>query len=162
MEMDFALRSPSAEGGLLVSALEFPIVLRYCLETCSSTPEAIQKLLSVPVHMVYNVTLIDAKMDFATVYFTPGMANRVVYHPVGTNHQEEITGPDYATMTRTVERKELLDYAIVNLGESEESMIQRFLHPPLFNTAYAKAFGTLYTAIYSPITKGLTLKWPQK
>ncbi|MEZ4722489.1 MAG: C45 family peptidase [Flavobacteriales bacterium] len=55
-----------------------PIVIRYCLETCSTVPEALEKLSNIPVHMAYNVTLLDAIGRYATIYFTPGQANRVI------------------------------------------------------------------------------------
>jgi len=139
-----------------------PLLIRYCLETCSTTKEAIEKLKDIPVHMAYNVTLVDANLEFATIYFIPGSESQVTVHAVGTNHQEEISWPDYARMTQTVERRSILEYALTNPFETRESIIQRFFEPPLFNSAYEKAFGTLYTAIYEPVTKSATLLWQGK
>ena len=139
-----------------------PLVVRYCLETCSTTEEAINKLKDIQVHMAYNVTLLDKYLNFATIYFIPGQANRVTHSPVGTNHQEEITWPDYAAMTKTVERRNILEYAVTNPYEFKETMIAKFLKPPLYNTAFEKAFGTLYTASYDPINLTMSYYQPGK
>lgn len=139
-----------------------PLVLRYCLETCSTVEEAVKRLMKVPVHMAYNITLMDAQQHYATVYFTPGYANRVDYTPIGTNHQEEVHWPDYASMTRTVERKHILELALANPHETSSSLVHKFLTEPLYNTAYEKAFGTLYTAIYSPEHRNARILWPEK
>jgi predicted choloylglycine hydrolase len=149
-------------GGRRITGKGFgiPLVIRYCLETCSTTAEAIEKLIKIPVHMAYNVTLMDKDLNYATIYFVPGQANQVHYLPVGTNHQEEITWPDYAAMTRTVERRNILEYAIMNPLEHQASILQKFLQAPLYNTAYEKAFGTLYTAVYKPQQRALELHWP--
>ena len=64
-------------------------------------------------------------------------------------------------MTRTIERKALLESALIDDSINTLSLLKKFHEPPLFNTQFAKAFGTLYTAIYSPITKGVTLSWPK-
>ncbi len=139
-----------------------PLIVRYCLETCSTTAEAVEKLRYIPVHMAYNITLLDVHGSYATIYFVPGQENQVTYQPVGTNHQEEITWADYATMTQTVERRNILEFAVMNPYETQDSLIQRFLHPPLFNTAYEKAFGTLFTAIYHPEDRAIQLLWHGK
>lgn len=151
-------------GGRRMTAPGFgiPLVLRYCLETCSNTTQAVAKLRNIPVHMAYNVTILDAQGAYATIYFVPGQKNQVTYQPVGTNHQEEITWPDYAVMTQTVERRNILEFALMNPYETKDSLIQRFLKPPLFNSAYEKAFGTLFTAIYHPEDRTVQLLWPGK
>ncbi|GAB5538406.1 MAG: C45 family autoproteolytic acyltransferase/hydolase [Salibacteraceae bacterium] len=149
-------------GGRRKTSLGFgiPVVLRYALETCSSTAEAISKLKEIPTHMSYNITFIDRDMNIATIYFVPGEANVVTNMAVGTNHQQEITWSDYAIMTRTIERKSILEQSLLDPEESTDSLIAKFHKPPLFNNDYAKAFGTLYTAIYSPINQGVTYLWP--
>src|SRR5205085_12683719 len=45
-----------------------PLVLRYILEFCASTDEAIAVLERVPVHMSYNVTVVDRSGKFVTAY----------------------------------------------------------------------------------------------
>jgi predicted choloylglycine hydrolase len=49
-----------------------PLVLRYVLETCTRTDEACAALARVPVHMSYNVTVVDRSGDFSTVFLVPG------------------------------------------------------------------------------------------
>lgn len=147
---------------LIGKGFGIPLILRYCLETCSNVPEAVKRLLQIPVHMAYNITLMDAELRYATLYFTPGMDNRVTYQPVGTNHQEEINWPDYASMTRTLERKQILEFAMANPLETATSVMDRFLTAPLYNTAYEKAFGTLYTALYHPMQRTARMLWPGK
>lgn len=151
-------------GGRRITGNGFgiPIVLRYCLETCSNTSEAIQLLQKVPVHMSYNITLLDANNQYATVYMVPDGQNLVTEYQVGTNHQGEITWSDYAIMTKTVERMTLLENCIYDTAEKEHSLKQKFLQPPLYNSQFSKAFGTLYTASYSPIKKSVELMWPTK
>lgn len=139
-----------------------PIVLRYCLETCSNTHEAVKVLLKVPTHMSYNITLLDSDLNFATVYMVPNGQNHVTGYQVGTNHQGEITWSDYAIMTRTVERMTLLESCIHNPHERTNSLRQKFLTSPLYNNQFSKAFGTLYSAAYSPIEKSVDLFWPNK
>ena len=139
-----------------------PIVLRYCLETCSTTAEAIETMLKIPVHMAYNITLLDADLNFATIYFAPGQKTQVTASAVGTNHQEEVTWPDYAVMTQTVERRTILEHCLVDPYETHESLLHRFLQPPLFNTSYEKSFGTLYSAAYNPIEKSVNYFWRGK
>src|SRR5882724_2636737 len=43
-----------------------PLVLRYILEFCTSTAEAVEVLERVPVHMAYNVTVLDRTDRFVT------------------------------------------------------------------------------------------------
>ena len=151
-------------GGRRITGNGFgiPIVLRYCLETCATTIEAIEILKSIPVHMSYNITLLDAHLNFATIYMVPNAENLVTSYQVGTNHQGEITWSDYAIMTRTVERLNLLEHSLYNPSETSKSLKNRFLQSPLYNTAFSKAFGTLYTASYSPEKSEVELIWPSK
>lgn len=148
-------------GGRKISGkgMGIPLIIRYILETCSNVHEAIEVLVRIPVHMSYNVTLIDNSSQFFTVYLSPDRAADVTTWAVGTNHQHSIEWQDYADITKTVERKELLDQCWLNEYESRESLIQKFLSPPLFNTNYKKRFGTLYTALYDAQQGNLELFW---
>jgi hypothetical protein len=44
--------------------------------------------------------------------------------------------------------------------DPEEKFINAFLKPPLYSTAFAAGFGTLYTAVYRPRKKEMELRWP--
>lgn len=147
---------------LIAPGFGIPIVVRYCLETCANVQEAIAKLQPIPVHMAYNVTLLDATGDFATIYFVPGGPNQVVFTPIGTNQQREITWEDYAVMTQTQVRKDLLHELTLQPALSRSEIQYQFMQAPLYNTAFEKAFGTLYTATYDPAERSVLLQWPGK
>ncbi|CAN5783586.1 C45 family autoproteolytic acyltransferase/hydolase [soil metagenome] len=137
-----------------------PLLIRYLLETCSSTDEAIQKLQIVPVHMSYNVTVIDASGNYATVYLAPDKPPVVLDLPLATNQQEIIDWPYYAAITATQERNDLLKYLHERTFEHESLVINKFLEPPLYCYNYQKNFGTLYTVKYDVDKKKVQLFWP--
>ena len=150
-------------GGRKVTGkgIGIPLIIRYILETCSNVHQAVEVLVRVPVHMSYNVTLIDKNGEFYTVYLSPDRAADVTTTwAVGTNHQHEVEWPDYARMSKTVERKEILDKSWLNENETRETLIQKFLQPPLYNTNFKKRFGTLYTAVYDSSQGSIDLFWP--
>lgn len=137
-----------------------PIIIRYILETATNVEEGINILSRVPVHMAYNVTLIDTSGNYATLYLSPDRPPVVVTSPVATNHQVEVEWGDYASLTGTIERKKFLDEMVSSPYETETTMLKRFLHPPLYNTNFDKSFGTLYTIIYRLEKKEVEVLWP--
>lgn len=138
-----------------------PLVIRYILETCATTAEAIKKLEYIPTHMSYNVTVIDTTGAYATLYMAPDKPPVILQSPIATNQQEVIDWPYYATMTATQERKELLEYMHGSPNEGEKSVTKKFLQPPLYNYNYQKNFGTLYTAKYDVAEKKINVFWPE-
>lgn len=112
--------------------------------------------------MPYNVTGLDSTGQFATAYLSPGEPTVVTNSPVGTNHQQQIEWPDYARLTSTVEPKEFLEARLADSKETANRFIRYFLQPPLYNTQYEKAFGTLYTAAYYPNTLTVEFHWPTR
>lgn len=153
-----------AFGGRKISGDGFgiPLMIRYLLETSSNVNEAVSKLVCIPIHMVYNVTLIDAGGNYATVYLSPDREPQVTFHPIATNHQGIVEWPEYAALTATVERKEVMERMYANLFENEEFITKKFLEPPLFNYNYEKNFGTLYTVNYRVSQKEILIHWPDK
>lgn len=151
-------------GGRKVTGEGFgiPLIIRYILETSTTIEEGISILHRVPVHMAYNVTLVDASGKFATVYLSPDRKAVTVDTPVATNHQVEVEWGDYASLTGTIERKRFLDEMINAPHETEQSMLRRFLHPPLYNFNFEKSFGTLYTIIYQVTNREVEILWPEK
>ena len=139
-----------------------PLVLRYVLETCHNTAEATAVLCRVPSHMAYNVSVIDAAGDFATVQVAPDRAATVLRTPVATNHQGPVEWVQHARMTSTTERERFLTSRLADPHEETERLAERFLEPPLFARDYAHAFGTLYTAIYRPRRGTVELLWPDR
>ena len=137
-----------------------PLIIRYILETCSSTAQAIRKLEYIPVHMAYNVTVIDASGEYATAYLSPDKKPVIIKSPLATNQQEVIDWPYYAALTATEERKRLLETIHVTPNETERTVIKKFLHPPLYTYNYEKNFGTLYTAFYDISAGTISIEWP--
>jgi predicted choloylglycine hydrolase len=150
-------------GGRIVGdGFGVPLILRYILEFCDYAEQAIEILRRVPAHMPYNVTLVDREGDFSTVQVYPGRDAAVTDSPVGTNHQQRVGSEDYARMSSTVERQKFLDARLADANETRSSFIERFLHPPLHNTRYEHAFGTLYTAAYYPRDLAAEYYWPRQ
>lgn len=139
-----------------------PIIVRYLLETCVTVEETIEALKRVPSHMAYNLTILDAKNNFITVYLTPDKPPVFVKEAVVTNHQGAVEWLEYATFTKTVERKQFLEQYQAKKETNSNVLIQQFLKPPLYHTNYEKGFGTLYTAVYKPEAKTVDLLWPRK
>lgn len=139
-----------------------PILLRYVLETCSTTEEGAQALARIPVHMQYNVTLIDASGSCCTVYLAPDRLSEISHISYATNHQHIVEWDDYARLTDTVERHEYIGACLKDEQEGYYTMLDRFFRPPLFNTDFLKGFGTLYTAVYHPNQGKVELLWPHK
>jgi hypothetical protein len=44
--------------------------------------------------------------------------------------------------------------------ETEESLLSRFLQPPLYSAGYSQGWGTLYTAAYRPESRAAEYRWP--
>lgn len=135
------------------------LVLRYVLEMCSTTAEAVSALRRVRSHMAYNVSVIDRSGAAATVFVAPDRDAEVVDAPVCTNHQRQIEWPEHAEMSRTEARAALLADRIVDPAETLPSLIDRFMDEPLFGRQYTRAFGTLYTAIYRPTQGTVEYRW---
>lgn len=150
-----------AFGGSRVRGRGFgiPLILRYVLETCRSVDEAAAVLRRVPSHMAYNVSLLDAKGEFATVYLAPQRKPQVVRERVVTNHQQDVEWGEYAEVTHSEERHRFLSERLPK-ARSAERFVQRFLEPPLYATGHAKGYGTLYTAIYKPKERSAEFRWP--
>lgn len=149
-------------GGRKVTGDGFgiPIIIRYILEISNNVREALRILERIPVHMAYNVTLIDATGELATAYLSPDRPPVILNTPVATNHQVEVEWSDYASLTGTIERKRLLEELITSPDETESSMLRHFLHPPLYNTIFERSFGTLYTIVYRVNNGEVEIHWP--
>ena len=137
-----------------------PLIMRYLLETSRTVKDAINVLHRVPVHMAYNVTLIERSGLFATVFLSPDRPPVVIDEPVATNHQTEVEWSDYASLTGTIERKRVLEELVESARETETGVLRHFLNPPLYNTNFEKFFGTLYTVIYRLHKQEAEVIWP--
>jgi len=137
-----------------------PLILRYVLQTCETTEEAVAVLSRVPCHMSYNVTVLDAKRRYATAYMSPDRGTTITHAAVATNHQEKVEWASHARFTATVERERFLLHRLTLHVDTQERFIGAFLKPPLYSTAFDQGFGTLYTAIYRPRLGEMELRWP--
>ncbi len=130
------------------------------LQTCKTAEEAGEVLARVPTHMSYNVTVLDAKRRYLTAMMAPDRPAVITRAAVATNHQENVEWVSHARFTATVERERYLLHRLTLHRESEEKFISAFLKPPLYSTAYSVGFGTLYTAVYRPRKREMTVHWP--
>lgn len=137
-----------------------PLILRYVLETCSNTREAVDVLSRVPCHMCYTVGVIDRFGAIATVFLNPDRPAWIVPDAVATNHQRDIEWPEHAKITGTVERHAELERVLNDPGVTLDSLIQRFLAAPLHAHDHPRRFATLYTAAYHPASGEIQLHWP--
>lgn len=144
------------------SGFGIPLVLRYVLETCSNTDEACAVLSRIPVHMGYNVTVVDKSGKYATVYMNHDRPAQVVYQAVACNHQHQVEWDEYAAFTHTIERKHFLEHSIASPKQTRAALIKQFLKPPLYSQQYLRGFGTLYTAAYDVVKGRVQVIWPQK
>ena len=135
------------------------IVMRYLLETCTTVAEALAVLDRVPVHMAYNVTVLDAAGASATAFIGPGHPPLHVDRPVVTNHQEDRATEQYAKLSHSRDR-EVAVRAVLEAPGDEERAIRAFLEPPTYNRHFDHSFGTLYTAVMRPAEGCIDYRWP--
>jgi predicted choloylglycine hydrolase len=160
---DAGLALSLAFGGRPQSGQGFgiPLVMRYVLETCRSTQEAMRTLRRIPVHMSYNVTAVDREGSRATAYLAPDRPAHVTGQAVATNHQGQVEWAPYAAAIRTVERQKHLR-SLLDAGSGVPEVVAACLRPPLYATRFGEGFGTLYTAEYRPAEGTATYHWPDR
>jgi len=137
-----------------------PVVLRYLLQAHERTADAVAALRRIPIHMAYNVTLVDADGDAATVFVSPDRPAEEGPDPVAANHQRSVEWPEHAAATRTVEREELLRREVALPGAGADSLRDAMLRPPLYSTSFDRGWGTLYTSVYRPRSGSVEIAWP--
>ncbi|RMA58986.1 C45 family autoproteolytic acyltransferase/hydolase [Ulvibacter antarcticus] len=137
-----------------------PFILRYVLEFCSTTIEAVKILKGIPSHMSYNVTVVDKKGVIKTVMLAPDKKPLVTSTAFATNHQGEVDWPENAQFNQTVKRYNFIKNYLKSKNVSSAELAKAFLHPPLYNTKFTEGFGTLYTSVYQPEKMRMQLLWP--
>ena len=115
----------------------------------------------LPVHMAYNVALVDRGGQHATVYLGPDRPPLVSQERVSTNHQGSIEMPDHARTWETVRRDEYLRFCVDAPYQNADALTGHFLVPPLYRNGHVRGWGTLYTAAYHPHAGTMALHWPQ-
>jgi predicted choloylglycine hydrolase len=153
VSMSFGGREEFGEG------FGITILLRYLLEYATNVNEAKELIKDIPVHGAYNVTLLDRDADYATIAIVPGKPSRVTRAGIATNHQRGSSWPKYEEKVQTALRFEYLTEVVAQKQHSVDSFAQLFLEPPLFNTQFARGFGTLYTAAYYPCRGECHILW---
>jgi predicted choloylglycine hydrolase len=137
-----------------------PLIIRYVLEFCKTAQEAAEAFKAIPCHMAYNVTVVDRAGKHITAHLSPDKGAEITDTPVATNHQNKVEWHQHARATATVERERFLLQRLTLHNEPAERFIGAFLKPPLYSTAYARGFGTLYTAVYWPKRGVAEYRWP--
>lgn len=128
-----------------------PLVLRLLLETCGSVDEAVARLRTVPVSIPQNVTLVDPGRA-VTVYVGPDIRLTEAPDACAANHQHLPVPDEQERATRTLER-----LAAVRAAGTD---VTAMLRPPLYQQAYDKWLGTVYTAHYRPGEGRVGYHWP--
>ena len=151
-------------GGRTVAGRGFgaPMIVRYLLEVCSDTYQAVEALRGIPCHMAYNVTMLDRRGKGETVYLSPDRPAIITGKPFTTNHQLGVEWPRHGRLSRTLERAEALERILADPALDGNRLTAAFLQPPLLSTSYAEGFGTVYTACYRPAAGAMTLLWPDQ
>jgi predicted choloylglycine hydrolase len=159
---DLGLSVSLTFGGRPVAGDGFgvPLVLRYVLQTCETAEQASQVLSRIPVHMSYNITVLDAKGHYRTVQMGPDRGSVITHAAVATNHQTGFQWDQQTRFTATVERERYLLQRLTLRVDSEQAFKEAFLRAPLYSTAFAEGFGTLYTAAYKPQCLSMQMLWP--
>ena len=154
--MTFGGRLAFGEDGF-----QTPLLLRYVLETCSTTSEAKRTLQRLPAQAVSNVMILDKSGDHAVAYLSPDrdMAFRKV--PITTNHQLALEWPEGNHWSETAKRA---DYLAQLRAEDMQlaAFIEQFHQAPLYRTDYDEGLGTLYTLVIRPEAQTVEYHWPNQ
>jgi len=137
-----------------------PMILRYLLEVCRDTVDAVEALRALPCHMSYTLTMIDRGGRHATILMAPDRPAIVRDDRHATNHQLGVEWPWHGRLSRTVERAEHLAAALGRDGSDGRALRQTFFAPPMHVHRYAAGFGTVYTALYRPRAGTVEIAWP--
>jgi predicted choloylglycine hydrolase len=151
-----------AFGGRRIRGKGFgvPLIVRYLLETCECTRDAVAALRRIPCHMAYNLTVVDRNGEHATVFLSPDRPTELARRPFSTNHQRRVEWDEQARFSRTVERAQALERLLAGRGLTASRLIDAFLAPPLYSNRHGEGFGTVYTAVYRPAEASVVLRWP--
>ena len=137
-----------------------PLVVRYLLETCDTVAQARETLARLPYSLAHNLTVVDRGGEVLTAYLSPDREPIFRSFPAATNHQGIVEWPEQAKATRTIEREQCIVQALEDERQTAEGFADAFLRAPLFSTAYANGWGTLYTAVFRPAEGSVEYRWP--
>ena len=151
-------------GGRAVVGRGFGIalVLRYVLETCRTVPEAVAVFGRLPVHLAYNVALVDRAGSEAIVYLSPDRSAVVSGKTTCANRQGATEWPEHAIFSATETREHTLDALTRDPSLTLDASVRRFLLQPLFRPTERSSWGTVYTSVLDADAAELTLHWPDR
>lgn len=136
------------------------LVVRYLLEVCATVKSARAVLERVPVSMTYNLTISDRSGATVTAFVAPGSRPAFFDTPLATNHRGLVPEyPERARVLNSVGRQDEL-IRLVQSAPDAQRATAAFLRKPLYNQAYSRGFGTLYTAVYLPEADVVEYHWP--
>jgi predicted choloylglycine hydrolase len=159
---DAGLAMSLAFGGRRATGPGFamPLVVRYLLELCATTGEAVDLLHRIPVQASYNLTILDRAGTWVTAHVAPDRPPSIGQALVATNHQGIVEWPEHAQAVRSEEREQRMLGLLAEDAMAEERFVGAFLDPPLYSSDYDDGFGTLYTAAYRPADGAVEYRWP--
>ena len=136
------------------------LVVRYLLHMSETTDRAAELLVGLPVHMSYNVAIVDATGDRRIVHVAPDRPARQEWNWATCNRQGDTEWPAHAEYSRTVAREDALAALALDPGLDAGELVSAFLRPPLHRSLTESTWGTIYTAAYRPGRGTLSLLWP--
>jgi len=137
------------------------LVLRYILEFCRTTNEAVAVLKRIPVHMPYNVTVVDCSGLIKTVAICPDELAQEITLAFATNHQQGGSIENVDNIADSYMREQYLSTRLADPRQAKKPLVDLFLAPPLLRRATDwYGWGTLYTARYKPLAGVVELHWP--
>ena len=157
---EYGLTVSVAYGGRMVQGEGFGValIIRYLLQTCRTTSDAVETLKRLPVHMDYNLAVLDRQGDYATVMIAPDRPVRVEDQRVSANRQDL----DRPCVVKSLEDSELREAYLTDLmaepNLSPVELVNCFLAAPLYRAEGTAA--TLYTAAYYPELGAVDYLWP--
>lgn len=151
-------------GGRLVEGKGFgiTIVVRYVLETCSTVEEAIEVFRRIPVHLDYNIALVDKSGQHATVFIAPDREICISHATTSTNHQGPVEPGKPVFLEDSITRLDTLNTLAAQQVTSLQDTAAQFLYPPLYRQHDIHSSGTLYTVVYLPEEGRVSYLWPHK
>lgn len=136
------------------------LLLRYLLEFAGDVKQASELIRRVPVQGAYNIMLLDRGGKFDTVELAPGREARFVGSRVATNHQADSSWPLYEEKVFTHARHRHLQNVVADREHTAWAFTREFLQFPLYQSRFARGFGTLYDAAFYPSRGACEYFWP--
>jgi predicted choloylglycine hydrolase len=153
VSLAFGGRHPVAPGFAIT------IVLRYILEFCRDVSEAVQVLKRVPIHLGYNLALLDRGGRHATVFVAPDRPARVEPWLVSANRQAADARPDAPSVQDSALREATVQARLSDPAAGLAQLVDSFLTEPVWRDPARHGWGTLYTACYRPREAAMALYW---